>query len=683
MAAIRGAPRDDFDDERVARMRARLDGAVSYQAVLDTMYRLGILFYNDQHWNKPQMDAGGHAVALPQVDASGRIATTMNFIRSMVLQWSGRLGVSDWTAEYRPTEMENPKHIAAARLCNRWWGHWEPFSGMGNVYEDTSFYRVLLGSGIMAWNPNPKAPGGIAVENLWPSRVVTDPMNRNPLIDRHDWTVEIALLTVEQAKAYVKTLGALETKRELNLDSAQSFSSLMGAEYFYGRELYNLMPGASAATTGAILAYTMYEENFGRQVVVFYNPATRESVERNQATKGMEPVQGAWFILSDEKYKYGCRYLKLDCYRNPVLSHGIGVAVPLIPMQILTNIAIVTKARREVRSARYKWAAIKGSITNPDELTSSREGGIVWLSKRVQRDADWPQLVTLAKGDPADDSMIDMCTNFAYSMASVTPTMQGETVKRGQAAQAYALLLQQGTVPIADVAREDFRRANTWSANLVRAGIAMYGRQWGRSHGGAYRNILRKMLGRGVDKSTTLVPDVVEVLLDRPCVCVLREEAFRPETTEEVGVRISNWITGGRMTPAEGEFLLFQKTGIELRPGLKEAYINAHEFVRQLFSGEASPEDILPLADDYTILMQVIQGYLRQHRTAGFSASEVGKLLRAYALAERYRFGESQMAGAEQEALGPSAGAGEPVSAAPVGAGEPVSAASSAPMVVA
>lgn len=655
-----------YDNPVVVQLVAELSACAGLHGQLDAMAIMAARYQVGQHW-KSSIGSQAGIVAPPKVTRENPIVTA-NMIAALVRQWTGRLNVSDFTAGFEPRDAKPESHLTA-RMLQRWYNYWVRESGVEGWYNDLSFARVVIGSAVGTWYFDPDQPGGVGLSVLHPGRLTIDPANRNWELEEHETVIQSDALSSGEARRRY----GLYFDNDKPFQSDARLSTLRAVESYVGSALYGIQPGAADSIATGVIVHRRFSQRYKRLHVVIENPSPtwQEKGKKRAEFFVARPPEGAERGEDDSWiWRWGCPYLKLDCFQNIAVAFGNGLVVELIPAQNLLNMAKRCKLGALLSRAHYYMVAYKGTLENEAALRGPP--GSVILLKKGFKDKLIPSFIAPPRYDGAADNLDADAQALMQALSHITPTLQGQAAgKRGDVPYAaYELLRQQGLVPLEAVALRDRDRTSKFMNRVARAALDHYG----RTDPGYLANIIGHSFG-----SRRLGQVASRSVLKGPTSCVMRRDAFLPQTAQEKEARLMTVAAagGGKVDPTFAN-LLFEQTGYPLVSGQAEAYQQAYEIARRVIADEKDSQIFID--DDLEVMLRVIDQTMRQRVTMELSPEAIGRLQAAktqcLTLMAKKKAVEASLSGMTQTLGGPSEELPEPVPAqgAPGGAMAPLEA---------
>lgn len=608
---------DHSDSPAVQQLKDELEGCRSLHAQLDTVHIMAARYQVGQHWRAQDSSQAGIVIP-PKISAANPIVTA-NEIGAMIRQWDGRLMVTDFSAKFKPLDSRPGVHLTARQLL-AWYNYWTRESNLTGWYADLSFFRLITGTAIGTWYFDEDAPGGVGLDVMHPGRLTINPANRSWDLDDHECVVESTAISADEAR---RRVGRYFTD-DKPFQSDARLSDLRGSESYLGSALYNLQPGAGESRSTGVIVHRRFFKRYQRLQIFVENP--RPTYKRPGLRTSdffiAKPPAGNGNDANSWEWKYGNPYLKLDCFRNVAMAFANGLVLELVPMQNLINLALRAGLGGFISRAGYRWFAHRGTVENPATLQSGREGSVVWLSTAAFRNKIFPQAVAPPRFDTSADALFQQARGIMSSLSHVTPTLQGESVKRGQATSAYELLRRQGLVPLEAVAALDQQRLERFLNRLSRAVLDWYGRTNSR--------FLSDIIGRSFS-SPALARVAGGQILKGSTTCVLRDGAFLAQTRQEKEARIMGLFQAGRLqgvnglaTAEELPYILYEITGYPTLPGMEEAYQTADAIVERVIHDDRDAD--IYQGDPLYVIDRVIKRVLSERIKHDYSREQITRL---------------------------------------------------------
>lgn len=600
-------------DPVVVQLLSELNAARSLHAYMDMTSIMAARYMVGQHW-KSGIGAQAGVVIPPKVTAKKPLVTA-NMIAALVRQWDGRLMVGDFSAWFEPKDARPESHITA-RQQQSYYNYFIKENNPQGWHNDLSFFRIVCGTAIGTWYFDEDRPGGIGLAVLHPGRLTIDPANRAWDLDDHEYVIQSDALSCDEARRRYGRY--FDDDRPFMSDCR--LSQLRSVDSYVGSALYNLQPGGGDSISNGVIVYRRFFKNFKRMQIIIQNPSPTYKDKKNGKAVVPEffvatPPEGNGNGDRSWRWRWGNPYLKLDMFKNIAMSFANGLVVGLVPMQNLVNIALKTGLGAFISRAGWMWMAHKGTVENPAALQNGRVGSTVWLTSKAFKENMMPQPVSPPRFDTNADALYRQSNDIMAMLSHVTPTLQGETVSRGQAYSAYELNRRQALVPLEAVATIDQTRTQRFFNRMTRAALDHYG----RTKPGYLADIVGRSFGSSFSSGIA-----AKHILKGPTTCVLRRSAFLAQTAQEKEARVMALAQAGRIDPLDLPHELYQMTGYPVMAGQEEAYQHAYELVYRILNNEADSDPMLD--DDLDVIKRVIETTMRLRLKMELTREQLGRL---------------------------------------------------------
>ena len=625
----------------VARILAELAACRTLHAYIDMMSIMAARYQVGQHWRSGISNQAGIVIPPKVSDENPRV--TANICAAHVRQWDSRLGVRDLAGAYEPLDGRPEIHLTA-RILQAWHDFFIRENNPRTFHNDLSFARLICGTAIGTWYFDERRPGGIGLAVLHPGRLTIDPANRSWDLDDHEYVIQTDVLSCDEARRrYGKHF-----ENDLAFQSDATIGQLRMVDSYLGSALYGLQPGGGESITKGVIVYRRFSDHYRKLQVVIHNPAPSWK-EKERRSDGSLGRSAEYFVVGEWPWRWGNPYLKLDCFRNVACAIASGLVAELVPTQNLINLAVSSDLVSLLAEAGgWRWVAYKDTIHNPEAMKKGRAGSTIWLTPKAYREKLAPQIVAPPAGNRTAANLFDQANFIMSLLSSVTPTLQGQGVKRGQAYAAYELLRREGLAILESVASEDQGRTERFWNRVARAAVDHYG----RTNPGYLANIVGRSLG-----SPSLGRVASKTILAGPTACVLRRSAFLALSAQEKEARLMALAQAGRIDPKDLPHELFEQTGYPLLASQQAAYQQAQEIIRRILNNE--PDGQFDMDDDLEVALRCINNVMVRRVTLCLTRKQRMALHEAKTevldmLAEK-RGIEAGIAGVENALAGPGA----------------------------
>jgi hypothetical protein len=573
---------NDNQDQRVLDLKEFLDQARPLHAILDLLWRLAIQYYLGQQWKQANA-FGAVGVVAP---SKNMLHIVDNRIAPIIRQLKSRLKIYDARAKFVPTREDSPEVHMTARMQSKWYENWLPDSRFSQFYDRRIQECLIQGSGIGTAYADENSPGGIRLSKVGCGRITLDPANVSQEFDDHYRVVDSQVISVEEAKRVLQ-LGVSADDEIFKTETL--LSTLTQSESWFGRALFQIAPGAVNSRTKGLAIHREFIGYFGH---------VRYYVQNFQPTRKKDDVASRnvpdWKVVYDSDWDYGNIYLHLTAFDNPVMAFGTGVVAELMPPQNIRNMVLKHNLRTFMSRSTRKFFAELESILNPEEIDSTKENGIIWLTQGRLTSTSMPQVMQDSKADASPQFLADQAEAAFRAVASISENMDGQSKSHIPFASTE-LLLDQSKAPLRDMSETHRQRTNVFIGNVSRMGLDRMATQ-------NYKKFVL-FVGPGL-ASKALAKIASATVLDGQTSCSIRPASFIPETPEEMRSRFWPAVVAGHMTYREYNENVFELTGREQEAGQEAAYQQAFEIARLLLKGEeVSPRPL----DNHEINMRVIK----------------------------------------------------------------------------
>jgi hypothetical protein len=653
------APNNDGNHPLVNLCRERLEASLGLQAVLELQEIAGATMARGRYWRSAGRDTDSNKE--PQKNNDPVLSTVIDVVGPLVRNLDGRLRVDDWGAFFTTVEgeivsLESPELNDKLRMEQSWYWRWMPRARLAEWYAALSFRRIVCGYALARWRfaTDREDLGetlGVRLDPCANSRITTDPANPVQDLWEHEYLIDSRAISVGQAERY---FGPYLKERGITLKSGTPLRDLIAGDQYVRFSLYDQMDGAFASATKGVIVHEMFDEFWKRLTLIIQNPAYKDTDGAYHPTEWLVvwPRASGASRTRGGLWRYGCPYLKLDCYRNPVRAFGDSFPLSIAGPQNLVILISRMHVRNVFFTSLLRWVVQQDALVSQadeDALTSNEMGAIVRVKRNFPVNAAI-QPLQANRYDAAADRLLGLAMDAMFRSSAVTPILQGEVTNR-EPNSLYQTRLQQALVPLESISALDQRRSQVFVSNMADSVLKYHSLT-------SPRRDLVTILGPRF-AGCIVRKDMGRIIAAGPLAVHLKESAFRPQSAEEKEQKLFALLNSGRISPTDPWFLQerYLQTGWEAEAGQSDVYHNALDIVGRLLSGE---HVIIRSYYPHAWIKRLCKLYLATAVIRDYTPEQIEALELCVAVCEAEEFRTAQMEAAKQGMLagGPGAGSG-------------------------